>query len=61
MRIAFHAINGVGWGHVVRVTALAHELRELAPGARLLVLTNAADPAILEEAGLDFVRLPPRL
>lgn len=61
MRVAFHAINGVGLGHLVRVTALAEEVRALVPGAEILVLTNAADTTLLRRAGLDFVRLPPRL
>ena len=29
MRVAFHAINGVGLGHLVRVTAVAEEVRAL--------------------------------
>jgi len=63
MRIAFHAINGVGLGHLVRTVSIATELPALVPGpgARLLVLTNARDPSLLVEAGIDFVQLPPRL
>ena len=61
MRIAFHAINGVGLGHVVRVIALAEEVRALLPRAALLVLTNARDTSMLSAARLDFVALPPRL
>ncbi len=61
MRVAFHAINGVGLGHLVRVTALAEEVRALHPGAAVLVLTSAVDTSMLTRAGLDFVRFPPRL
>lgn len=61
MKVAFHAINGVGLGHVVRVVSLATEMRGLVPGVRLLVLTNARDTSLLEEAELDHVQLPPRL
>ena len=61
MKIAFHAINGVGLGHVVRVLCLAKEIRELVPSARLLVVTNAGDTSLLEAARIDFVKLPPRL
>ena len=61
MKIAFHAINGVGLGHVVRAVSLATEMRVLVPGARLLVLTNARDTSLIAGAGLDFVVLPPRL
>ncbi|WP_394847278.1 glycosyltransferase [Pendulispora brunnea] len=61
MKIAFHAINGVGLGHLVRVLALANEVRALVPGARILVVTNARDPSMLTRAGIDFVAFPPRL
>ncbi|HEU0031404.1 MAG TPA: glycosyltransferase, partial [Kofleriaceae bacterium] len=61
MKIAFHAINGVGLGHVVRVLCLAAELPALVPDVELLVLTNARDPSLLVAAGIDFVQLPPRL
>ncbi len=61
LRVAFHAINGVGLGHLVRATCIAAEVRALAPRCRLLVLTNAGDTTLLTRAGLDFVRFPPRL
>ncbi|HWO18735.1 MAG TPA: glycosyltransferase [Kofleriaceae bacterium] len=61
MKIAFHAINGIGLGHVVRTTCLAAELPALVPGVQILVATNAGDTTLLERAGLDFVQLPPRL
>jgi UDP-N-acetylglucosamine--N-acetylmuramyl-(pentapeptide) pyrophosphoryl-undecaprenol N-acetylglucosamine transferase len=61
LRVAFHAINGVGLGHLVRTVCLATELPALVPGVQLLVLTNAHDPSLLVAAGIDFVQLPPRL
>jgi radical SAM protein with 4Fe4S-binding SPASM domain len=61
MKVAFHTINGVGLGHVVRAVTLASEMRELVPGIELLVLTNARDTSLIARAGLDFVKLPPRL
>jgi radical SAM protein with 4Fe4S-binding SPASM domain len=61
LRVAFHAINGVGLGHLVRAVSLAVEMRALVPGVQLLVLTNARDTTLLTNAGLDFVQLPPRL
>jgi len=61
VRIAFHAINGVGLGHLVRATTLATEMRSLMPGIQILVLTNARDTTMLSKAKLDFVQLPPRL
>ncbi|HEY0194025.1 MAG TPA: glycosyltransferase [Kofleriaceae bacterium] len=61
LRVAFHAINGVGLGHLVRTVAIARELPALSPGVERLVLTNARDPSLLVRAGLDFVQLPARL
>ena len=61
MKVAFHAINGVGLGHLVRAIAIAKEIRALVPAAELLVLTNARDTTMLTEARLDHVRFPPRL
>jgi len=61
MRIAFHAINGVGLGHLARAVSLASAIRELVHDARILLLTNARDTSLLTSAGLDFVQLPPRL
>lgn len=60
MRVAFHAINGVGLGHLARAACLAREVRALLPRARVLVITNAGDVGLLEREGLDYVRLPPR-
>jgi glycosyltransferase involved in cell wall biosynthesis/predicted glycosyltransferase/SAM-dependent methyltransferase len=61
VKIAFHAINGVGLGHLTRVTAIAEEVRALHPDVAILVLTNARDTSMLTRGGFDFVRLPPRL
>jgi radical SAM protein with 4Fe4S-binding SPASM domain len=61
VRVAFHAIDGVGLGHLVRAGCLAEEVRRLDPGGRVLILTNAVDVRLLERAGLDHVQLPARL
>jgi radical SAM protein with 4Fe4S-binding SPASM domain len=61
VRVAFHAINGVGLGHVVRTLCLAAEMPALVPGIQLLVVTNARDTSLLARAGIDHVQLPPRL
>ena len=61
LRVAFHAINGIGLGHVVRVISIASEMRALVPGVQMLVLTNARDTSMLTRAGLDHVQLPSRL
>ncbi len=51
LKLAFHAINGVGLGHLVRAIALAEEVRALVPGAELLVLTTGRAPDLV---GLDL-------
>ncbi len=61
IRVAFHAINGIGLGHLVRTLAIASELPAFLPGVQRLVVTNARDLTLLERAGLDYVQLPPRL
>ncbi len=61
MRIVFHAINGVGLGHLVRTWCLAREVRAQHPGAAILFVTNTRDPQLLRDDGFDFVHLPPRL
>lgn len=61
MKVAFHVINGVGLGHVVRAVTIARAVRELVPDVELLFLTNARDPSFIAAAGIDFVQLPPRL
>ena len=61
MRVAFHTINGVGLGHVARAVNIASSIRDLVPDVRLLLLTNARDTSLITRAGLDFVKLPPRL
>jgi len=61
IRVAFHAINGVGLGHLVRAVCLAKEVRAQVDGAEVLVLTNARDVSMLEREAIDFVRVPPRL
>lgn len=60
MRIALHAINGVGLGHLVRTWCVATALRSRHPDAAFLFVTNAADPTLLSDHGFDFVHLPPR-
>jgi glycosyltransferase involved in cell wall biosynthesis/MoaA/NifB/PqqE/SkfB family radical SAM enzyme/predicted glycosyltransferase len=61
IRIALHAINGVGLGHLVRLATIAVEMRKVDPGAQVLVLTNARDCRLLRACGLDYVQFPLRL
>lgn len=61
IRIAFHAINGIGLGHLVRTISIAAELPALVPGVERLVVTSAREVSLLVASGIDFVQLPPRL
>lgn len=61
MKIALHAINGVGLGHLVRTLSIAHEIVRLAPATEILFLTNARDTTLLDRAAFDYVQFPPRL
>lgn len=61
LRVAFHAINGVGLGHLTRLLTLAQEVRRILPSALVLFLTNVRDTALLDESGFDYVQFPLRL
>ena len=58
MKLLFHAINGVGLGHVSRITGFVQAIRELEPEVKPLVVTNAREVGILDNAGIPLVRIP---
>ena len=41
MRILYHAINGAGLGHLMRLSAIATAVRAQAPHVHQLIATNA--------------------
>lgn len=57
MRILYHAINGTGLGHIVRLTNIAYEIAELAPAVHQLFVAEGG-AAFFQHAGLPFLLLP---
>lgn len=57
-RIAYHAINGTGLGHVTRLCNVAAAVRERNPEAHQLFVTNASEPMPLIRAQIPFVQMP---
>lgn len=58
MRILFHAINGTGLGHLMRLSAVAEAVRERAPQAHQLIATNASYESHLRRLRIPAVVLP---
>ncbi len=58
MKILYHAINGTGLGHAVRLTAIATELASLEPDAHQLIVTNAQVSEPFRRSGLPYLILP---
>lgn len=57
--ILFHAINGIGLGHVSRLRAIAVAIRNLRPTLPLLFAIEGESHGLLESAALPYVTLPP--
>jgi predicted glycosyltransferase len=58
MRILYHAINGSGLGHLMRLSAIALAVRDRAPDTHQLVATSANHPAHLRRLGMPSIVLP---
>lgn len=56
--VLFHAINGIGLGHVSRLVAIAFALRELSPSTDLLFAVEGNSHGLLEAAKLPRVTFP---
>jgi UDP-N-acetylglucosamine--N-acetylmuramyl-(pentapeptide) pyrophosphoryl-undecaprenol N-acetylglucosamine transferase len=57
-RVVFHAINGIGLGHLSRQIAIALAVRELAPRTNILFVVDGGSHGLLEAAGLSYVTAP---
>jgi len=57
-RVVFHAINGIGLGHLSRQIAIALAVRELAPHTNILFVVDGGSHGLLEAAGLSYVTTP---
>lgn len=58
MRILYHAINGSGLGHLMRVSTIADAVRQLDGEVHQLVVTNAAHTDPVRSLGLPVLTLP---
>ncbi len=58
MRILFHAINGSGLGHLMRMTTIAGTVRELDGEAHQLLVTNSTHLEPARALGLPVLALP---
>ncbi|HEY8186314.1 MAG TPA: glycosyltransferase [Pyrinomonadaceae bacterium] len=56
--VLFHAVNGIGLGHVSRLTAIALALRERRPNLPLLFVVQGDSHGLLQSADLPYVAFP---
>lgn len=56
--ILFHAINGIGLGHVSRLKAIALAIRERRPELPLLFAVEGSGHGLLESVALPYVTFP---
>ena len=60
MRILYHAINGAGLGHLMRLSAIATAVRAQAPHVHQLIATNASYSAHFKRLDVPVMVLPDR-
>ncbi|MBU90189.1 hypothetical protein CMO94_01500 [Candidatus Woesearchaeota archaeon] len=58
MKILFHAINGVGLGHINRTLVLAKTIRKINPKAEILFMSSTEFKHIFHKHGFDYVKCP---
>jgi len=58
VRIFYHAIDGTGLGHLMRLSAIAAAVRSQAPHVHQLIATNAVHDAHLGRLDIPFLVLP---
>lgn len=58
MRIFYHAIDGTGLGHLMRLSAIAVAVRREAPHVHQLIATNAIHEEHLGQLEIPFLTLP---
>jgi len=58
MRILYHAINGVGLGHLMRLSAIAVAVRDKAPEVHQFITTSANYPPHLSRLNMPVMILP---
>ena len=60
MRLLWHAIDGLGLGHVVRLLAIAGRVGALRPGWQSLFLTNSDADSLIVGEGFPVFKVPSR-
>lgn len=58
MRVLFYAVNGLGLGHVTRLTAIARQVKRLNPSAKILFITSSEADSIIYKEGFPAVKVP---
>jgi UDP-N-acetylglucosamine--N-acetylmuramyl-(pentapeptide) pyrophosphoryl-undecaprenol N-acetylglucosamine transferase len=56
--VAFHAINGIGLGHLSRLIAIALAIRERGPNTDVLFIVEGSSHGLLEAANLPYMTIP---
>lgn len=59
-RLLFYAVDGLGLGHVVRLLALARQVRRRSPEAEILFLTSSEASHVIYREGHAVVKVPSR-
>ena len=60
MRLLWHAINGLGLGHVVRLLAIARQVRLIRPAWQSAFLTNSDASSVISQEGFAVFKVPSR-
>lgn len=60
MRVLWHAIDGLGLGHVTRLLSIARAIREREPRWEHLFLTNSDAEGLIERDGFPAFKVPSR-
>jgi|TARA_B100001964_G_scaffold204185_1_gene233745 MoaA/NifB/PqqE/SkfB family radical SAM enzyme/predicted glycosyltransferase len=58
VKILFHAINGIGLGHINRTVTIARTIRELHPDTKCLFMTSTSFDNFFLENKFEFVKCP---
>lgn len=56
--VLFHAVNGIGLGHISRLAAIALAMRERRPNLPLLFVVEGDSHGLLQSADLPYVEFP---
>jgi predicted glycosyltransferase len=60
-RWLFYAVNGLGLGHLTRLTGLARQLQQRSPKSQFLFLTSSEAESLLWQEGFASVKVPSQM